>query len=90
MGAGRPPGRTALATQGPPIYFEGPGRTDDWRPESCDSCKVPAKSAKLLTFRLWSLEHRKWAGAWTLCMPCWDWRNSRPDPDPRHVEEDAA
>jgi hypothetical protein len=88
MGAGRPPGRTALATQGPPIYFENPGRSDKWRPQSCDSCSIPAAHAKLLTFEL--RLHGKAAGVWTLCDKCWNWRNGRPDPDPRYVGEDAA
>ncbi len=94
MVMGRPPGRTAAATSGPPIEHDAPGRRDDFQPGYCDSCKVPATSTDhgLLTFRLWSQTHNKWAGWWTLCEPCFLWRN-RPDPqvtDPRYVEENAA
>lgn len=90
MNMGRPPGRTALSTQGPPILHGDPGRSDEWRADHCDSCKVPATSEKLLTFRLWSLEHGKWAGAWTLCDNCWRWRNDRRmDPDPLQVDDAA-
>lgn len=75
---------------GPPIGIEPPGRDDKPRAGTCDSCKVPATTTTLMPFRLWSLEHSRWAGEWTLCQKCWEWRNERPNPDPLHVEEDAA
>jgi hypothetical protein len=95
MTLGRPSG-TPRATKvtDPPILHDPGGRSDDRRPGYCDSCKVPASSTDhgLLTFRLWSAVHGKWAGWWTLCEPCFLWRN-RPEAtftDPLHVEEDAA
>lgn len=92
MVMGRPPGRTAAATQGPPILHEGPGRSDEQRPGYCDSCKVPGEAAPLRTFRLWDVQFAKWAGAWTLCGKCWEWRNTptRTATDPLHVEEENA
>jgi hypothetical protein len=89
MDLGRPRGTDNRSLKGPPILHEGPGRSDKYQPGYCDSCKIPAKAAKLLTFEM--RLHGKRAGEWTLCEPCWMWRNDRMyDPDPRHVEEDAA
>jgi hypothetical protein len=91
MTMGRPPGRASRSPIGPPILHEGPGRSDDWKPDYCDSCKVPAKSAKLLTFEL--RMGGKPAGEWTLCEPCWRWRqDQRPvlNPDPLYVAEENA
>lgn len=42
-----------------------------------------------MTFRLFSVEHRRWAGYYRLCGACWERANNRPDPDPRHVDEAA-
>jgi hypothetical protein len=90
MAMGRPPAGSR-SPNGPPILHEGPGRSDEWKPDYCDSCKVPAASAKLLTFELRLAG--KPAGVWTLCEDCWRWRQDRRpilDPDPRSVEENAA
>ena len=47
-------------------------------PDRCDQCRVPRTTTKLLTFAL-VLEGKR-AGSWTLCQPCWAWRNPPPDP----------
>jgi len=73
---------------GPPIAYEGSGRDDKWRPNTCDSCKIPDYIEKLLVFEL--RLHGRPAGAWTLCQKCWEWRNHRPDPDPLTLPEVAA
>lgn len=59
-------------------------------PGYCGTCGRPDTKAELLTFRLWSVKHGKWAGYYRLCGKCWERSNERPDPDPRHVEEAAA
>ena len=90
MTRGRPPGIAGRTiAPGAPILHEGPGRSDHRRPGYCDSCSVPATSTRLLTFEL--RLYGKRAGEWTLCQPCYEWRNRRPfDPDPLHVDESAA
>ena len=89
MGRGRPVGTPRPTTvSGPPILHESPGRSDDWKPDYCDSCKVPRSAMKLLTFEL-RLDGKR-AGEWTLCQPCYEWRQGRTplgNPDPLQLEE---
>lgn len=90
MTRGRPVGTARpSAASGPPIEHDGPGRRDSPEPDACDSCKIPERSEKLLTFEL--RLHGKPAGAWTLCRLCWEWRNppDRQATDPLHVDEAA-
>lgn len=64
--------------------------TWEWTPDRCATCGRHQGRVELLTFRLWSVKHGKWAGHYRLCGKCWERSNEPPDPDPRYADEDAA
>jgi hypothetical protein len=58
--------------------------------DACGTCGRPSKTTELLTFRLWSVRHSKWAGYYRLCGKCWERSNERLDPDPLNGFEEAS
>lgn len=87
MGRGRPIGSASP----PHSSLEAePGGWDVNYPFHPDRCGTCGRVGELLTFRLWSVKYRKWAGHYRLCHACWRRSNERPDPDPLTLQAVAG